>query len=87
LDACDFGDETHAARTLNTARHDRVDQRTHIFVVHGAFILFETRGIAAIAHGLVLQITLTTLIANRAIQRVINQQEFHHAFARFFDGF
>ena len=33
----------------------------------------------AIGIGLILQITLTALVANRAIQRVIDQQKFHHA--------
>ena len=36
----------------------------------------------AIGIGLILQITLTTLIADRAIQRVIDQQKFHHATPR-----
>ena len=39
-------------------------------------------GGTAIIHCLVLQIALSALIADRAIERMIDQQEFHHAFAR-----
>jgi len=57
-----------------------------MFVINGAFIFLKTRRITAISHGLILEVALTTLVANWAIQRVVNQQEFHHAFTRFFHG-
>src|SRR3546814_7062567 len=40
---------------------------------------------AAIGHRLILQIALAALIADRAIERMVDQQEFHHAFARGLD--
>src|SRR5262249_46503193 len=43
--------------------------------------LLETRGIDAIRHGLILQIAFAALVANRTIERMIDEQELHHAFA------
>ena len=81
--ARDFGGEAHAAGALDAAGHDGLDQRAHIFVFDRALVLVEAveRG-AAIAHRLVLQIAFAALVADRAIQRMIDQQEFHHPFAR-----
>ena len=45
-----------------------------------AFLLRNGKREGAIADGQVLQLTFATLIANRAIERVVNQQKFHHAF-------
>ena len=36
-------------------------------------------------HRLILQIALAALIADRTVERMVDQQKFHHAFARFFD--
>ena len=78
--AGDFGGEAHAAGALDAAGHDRLDQRPHIFVFDRALVLVEAvEGGAAIAHRLVLQIAFAALVADRAIQRMIDQQEFHHA--------
>ena len=48
--------------------------------------LFSSKRIVvdAIGHRLVLQIALAALIADRAIERMVDQQELHHAFARAF---
>ena len=81
-DAGDFRREANAARALDAAVHRGLDQRADIFVLDRALVFLEARVIDAISHRLVLQIALAALIANRAIQRVIDQQEFHHAFAR-----
>ena len=43
------------------------------------------RAVITISHRLVLQITFTALVTNWAIQRVINQEHFHHALTGFFD--
>ncbi len=61
---------------------ERLDQRADIFVLDRALVFLEARVVDAISHGLVLQIALAALIADRAIQRMVDQQEFHHAFAR-----
>ncbi len=83
--AGNFGGEANAARALDAAVHRGLDQRTQIFVFDGALVLGETAGVDTIAHRLVLQIALAALIADRAIQRMVDQQKFHHAFACLLD--
>ena len=80
--AADFGGETDAARALDAAVHRGLDQRAQIFVLDRALVLGKARGVGAVAHRLVLQVALAALVADRAVQRMVDQQEFHHAFAR-----
>jgi hypothetical protein len=40
---------------------------------------------AAIGHRLVLQVALAALVADRAVERVVDEQELHHPFARLLD--
>jgi hypothetical protein len=58
---------------------------THIFFGHGALVFVIPARAATISHALVLQITLAALIANRAIERVVDEQKLHHPFTRLFD--
>ena len=69
---------------MDAAGHASLDQWAHIFVFDGAlvFAIAIERG-AAIAHRLILQIAFAALIADRAIERMVDQKKFHHAFARF----
>src|SRR6202043_537573 len=80
--AADFGGEADAARALDAAVHRGLDQRAQIFVLDRALVFGKAAGVDAVAHRLVLQVALAALVADRAIQRVVDQQEFHHAFAR-----
>src|SRR6201999_3974410 len=73
-----------AARALDAAVHRGFDQRTEILVLDRALVLRVAAGIGAVAQGLVLQVALAALVADRAIQRMVDQQELHHAFARLF---
>ena len=41
----------------------------------------EARIAAAVAGGLLLQLALASLVADRAVERVVDEEEFHHAFA------
>ena len=82
-DARDLGRESHATRALDAAVHHGFDERAEIFVLDGPLVLAIARAVDAIGHRLVLQIALAALVADRAIQRVIDQQEFHHALAPF----
>ena len=70
---------------MDAARHRSADQRTHVFRGHRTLILMHARRAATIGNGLILQIALAALIANRAIERVVDEQKFHHAFAGLFD--
>ena len=81
-DAGDLGGEANAARAMDAAVHRGLDQRADIFVLDGALVLAVARGIDAIGHRLVLQVAFAALVADRAIERMVDQQEFHHAFAR-----
>src|SRR5262249_61942664 len=63
------------------AVHRRLDQRAEILVLDCALVLGKAAGVDAIAHRLVLEVALTALVADRAIQRMVDQKELHHAFA------
>ena len=82
LDAGDIGQEADAARAVDAARHAGLDQRAEILVAHRALVLVIAAAVEAIGHRLVLQIALAALVADRAIERMVDQQELHHALAR-----
>ena len=63
---------------MNAACHVRCDQRAEVLVLHRALALVVAGQIAAETHGEILQLTLTALVADRAIERVVDQEEFHH---------
>src|SRR5262249_20880338 len=68
LHARHLGHVTHAAGTLDATRHRRLDQRSEVFLIDGALVFHVARTADAIGHRLVLQITLPTLVADRAIE-------------------
>src|SRR5690606_24331158 len=74
--------ETNAARAVDAARHDRLHERADILVLDRALVLDVARLVDAIRHRLILQVALTALVADRAVERMVDKQEFHHAFAR-----
>ncbi len=80
--ASDLGGEAHATCAGNAAGHMGFNERPKIEIFRRPLRLAETAKVDAIGHRLILQVTLATLIADRAIQRVVDQQKFHHAFAR-----
>ena len=57
-------------------------KRPDILVLDRALVLGEARGVGAIGHRLILQIAFAALIADRAVERMVDQQELHHALAR-----
>ena len=85
VNTCNLGRKTNTARTLNAPGHDRFDQRAHLFFFNSAFIFLVTRTVTPISHGLILQITLTALITDRAIKGMVDEQKFHHPLTGFFD--
>src|SRR6185369_3384797 len=82
LHAGHLGHEAYAARAVNAAVHVGVDQRPEIFLLDRTLIVLEAARIESIGHGLILQIALATLVADRAIERMIDEQELEHALAR-----
>ena len=81
LDAGDLLGEADAAGAMDAAGHDGLDQRPHLLVVHRPLVLLEARAVVAVGHRLVLQVAFAALVADRAVQRMVDQQEFHHALA------
>ena len=59
-----------------------LDQRAEILVADGALVLLEPAAVETVGHRLVLQIALAALVADRAIERMIDQQELHHPLLR-----
>ena len=78
--AGDFLTEAHTTLAENATiavEQDLAGQTQRLAV--GALRIGETGLCATIGHCLVLQGALATLIADRAVQRVVDQQELHHA--------
>jgi hypothetical protein len=59
---------------MYTSVHDSLDQGPQILVLHSSLHLNEAAPVTAILHGLVLQITLPTLITNWAVKRMVDLQ-------------
>ena len=76
--AGDFGGEPHAPGAVNTAGHLGFDQGAEILVGNGALVFFEPRPVEPVEQGLVLKVAFASLIANRAIQRMIDEKHLHH---------
>ena len=68
---------------MNAAVHLRFDQRTDVFVLDRPLVLTETVLVDAIRHGLILEVAFSALVADRTVERMVDEQEFHHAFPRF----
>src|ERR1700745_3316020 len=83
--ARDFSREADAARALDAAVHRGLDQRAKVFVFHRALVLGEAPGVDAIAHRLILQVALAALVADRAVERMVDEQKLHYPFARLLD--
>ena len=77
--------EADAARAVDAAVHRRLDQRAEILVRHRALVLAVAAAVEAVGHRLVLQVALAALVADRAVERMVDQQELHHAVARLLD--
>src|SRR6185312_10067330 len=82
--AGDIGQESDAARAVDAPRHRGCDQRAEILFLHRALGFLVAAAVEAVSHRLILQIALAALIADWTIERMIDQQEFHHAVARLF---
>src|SRR5262249_15129243 len=87
LDARHLGQEPDAARAVNAAVHLGGYQWAEILLLDRALVLDVAPAIEAIGHGLVLQVAFATLVTDRAIQRMVDEQEFHHSVARLAGAF
>ena len=81
----DFFGKTHAAGAVDAAAHFRGgNQRPHIFADYRTFLFGVAAGRIAIAHGQILQLAFAALVANRAVERVVDEQKLHHPGLRLF---
>ena len=75
--------KAHAAGAMDAAAHlFHADQRANVLVEHNAFLFFVTGGAAAVSHRQILQLAFTALVANRAVQRMVDEQKLHHRLLR-----
>ena len=82
LDPRDLVAETHTAGAVDAAGHVRGDQRSQVLVLDDALLLRVTGHAAPVTHGQVLQLALPALIADRAVQGMVDEQEFHGGLLR-----
>ena len=71
---------------MDAAVHRRLHERPEFLVRHRALVLVIPAAVETVGHRLILQVALAALVADRAIQRMVDQQEFHHALARLLHG-
>ena len=62
--AGDLRRETNAARAMDAARHERLDQRADILVLDRALVLGEA-AVDAVGHRLILQVAFAALVVDR----------------------
>ena len=75
----DFLSKTDASRAVDASTHlFHRDQRPHILVEHHPLFLLVPGSRASVANCQILQLTFATLIADWAVQWVIDEQELHH---------
>ena len=75
--------KTDTARAVDAARHlFHRDERTYVLVEHHALFFLVARAGTTVTHRQILQLALTALVADRAIQRVVDEQELHHRLLR-----
>jgi hypothetical protein len=81
VDAHPFVADAHAAEAQNAARRVVEHHRRKLFLRRVDFLFRETALARAVAEYHVLQFALAALVAHRAIQRVVGEQEFQHVLA------
>ena len=75
--ASDLGREPRAAAALDAAGHVGGDEGTQVLIRHGALALVVARDVAAETDRQVLQLALPALVADRAVERMVDEQELH----------
>ena len=65
---------------MNAPCHDGLYQRAHVFFFDRALVLLVAATRVPKAHGLVLKVAFTALVADRTIEWVIDEKKLHHPF-------
>jgi hypothetical protein len=79
--------ETDATGAVNATGHGGLDQRSQILVLDGTLAnnLGETATIRTVTDGLILEITLSSLVANGAVKGMVGQKELHDSLTGLLD--
>ena len=85
MNAGDLCRKANATGARNTTGHVGFDERTKIKIFGRTLWFAEPAEVNAVGHRLVLQIAFAALVADRAIQRVVDEQKLHHPFTGLFD--
>ncbi len=82
----DLFHETDAARAENAALIIEGDSWTEFHTFRFFYFFFEkTRAASSKLDAVFLELTFARLVANRAIERMINQKKLHHSIPAFLD--
>ena len=75
--------KANAAGAVDAAAHLlHGNQRADVLVEDNALFFLVAGRRSTVAHGQVLQLAFATLVADGAVERVVDQQEFHHHLLR-----
>ena len=84
-DTSDLSGKAHTPGARNTTGHVGFNERAEVQVVRRTFRFAVAREVYAVSHCLILKVAFATLVTDRAIQRVVDQEKLHHAFTRLFN--
>lgn len=72
---------------MNATVHGGLDEGTKVLVLRRALSsnLMEPPTIGSIPHALILQVALSTLVANGTIERMVGEHHLHHSLAGLVD--
>src|SRR3546814_11866741 len=80
LHAPDLLGKANAAGALDAAGHRRLDDGSHVFLGHGPLVLVKAGVAASIGKRLVLKVAFSALVADRTIERVVDEEELNYPF-------
>ena len=77
MKSSNFLAESDAAGAVDASVHVRHNQGTNVFILHCSLVLIVTPCRVSIEVGVVLQIALSSLVADGAVEGVIGEQKLH----------
>jgi hypothetical protein len=70
---------------MDAPSHDGFDEGSTVLVFHPSLAFKEAASVGTKGHGLVLKVTLSSLITNGTIQRVVEEKELQNSLPGLFD--
>ena len=77
MESCNLLSESDASCTVDTPIHVGNNQRTKVFVLDCSFELIVSAVLVSVEMGVILKVTLSSLIADGTVKRVISKQKLH----------